>query len=168
MAFDPIDSDEIAEGKPVHNTTQQKIKTNFDDHENRLYSLEGRENLLPIILRVNGPYSFYGGSQSTVIQSLVTRKLVIVGARLIVDQAGTGGITEINIRRVRAGDSHSIFDVFPSLSYTAGDDAVSTNGVLNLNYRKIDNLDLLELDIESVQTSGVGFMVRLDVVRDES
>lgn len=55
----------------------------------------------------------------------------------------------------------------PSVDASEGDDSISTNAVLNV-YRSVDDGDLLELDIESVQTGGVGFMVRLDVVRDES
>lgn len=164
MVFNPLDSTEIEEGKPVLPSTQGKIKQNFEDHESRITQVEVRNHLPPIILRVNGPYSLFGSPQSAVIQTAITKDLLITGVRLISDQAGSDGTLTVNIRRIRGGSDESIFSTMPSLPASAGDDATSTSGVLNV-FRTLEDGDLLELDIESVQTGGVGFMVRIDVAR---
>jgi hypothetical protein len=160
MAFVPITSGEIASGQPVSTTTQTKIKNDLDDHETRLETLEiSISSALPITLRVNG---FYGVFNS-VLKTTADGALTITGVRLLIDVAGTAGTTEIDIKKKRGSGSYtSIFTTLPSVAFSAGNDAISTNGIVDLTQVGVQAGDILRLDITSTQTAGLSFLVRID------
>jgi len=167
MSFTAITSGEIESGKPVRSDTQTKIKDNFDDHESRLQSLEGGASTTypPLILRVNGPYSLYGALTS-ILKTTTNFPITITGVRLLIDTAGSAGITEIDVKYKRGGGSWtSILTTLPSVSYTAGNDALSSNGVVDVSESELEAGDIIRLDTTSVQTGGVGFLVRIDYAR---
>lgn len=166
MAFSAITSGEITSGKPVAATTQTKIKDNFDDHEARIESLESSiSNFLPIILSVNGYYFV----ATNVLKTTANSSLTITGGRILINTAGSSGTTQVDILRSRASVSGgaylSIFSTKPSVASSAGNDALSSNGVLDLTKVDIIAGDILRLDITSAQVNAVGFEVRLDYTR---
>lgn len=61
MAFTPIDPLTIQVGDPITSDTLNLVKTNFDDHESRLNSIEGTGGVVYIF---NGDISFAGYSTS--------------------------------------------------------------------------------------------------------
>jgi hypothetical protein len=166
MSFTAITTGEIASGEPTSMTTQTKIKDNFDNHESRLQSLESANTGdPPIILRVNGNYS-EAGALNSVLKTTTNLSLNITGVRILIDQAGSAGTTQIDLKRSRAGGAYTtIFTTKPSVSYTAGNDALSTNAVLDASMQSFIAGDILRLDITGVQTGALSFLVRIDFNR---
>ncbi len=163
MSFTPITTGEIASGEPVASTTQTKIKENFDDHESRLGVVETASvTFVPIILGVNGvPFVMDG-----VLKTTTNFSLTVTGIRILVDQAGSAGTLEIDVQRKRGvGAWESIFTVLPSIAYTAGDDALSSAGTLDVDVVDVEAGDILRLDITSIQTDMRNFLVRIDYNR---
>ncbi len=163
MPFTVITSGEIASGKPVASTTQTKIKDNFDDHETRIETLEGGTSIFPpLIFRANGRPMVV----ENFLKTTTNFSFSVTGARLLVDKAGSAGTLQIDILRKRgAGVYETLFTTKPSVVYTAGDDALSSNAILDVT--KVDILagDILRLDITSIQTGGKNFVVRVDYNR---
>lgn len=166
MAFISISSGEIATGEPVSNTTQAKIQENFDNHETRILGLETSTSAVypPIIFRINGHYPTLGVS-TDVLRTTCNFNLTLTGARLLLDKAGTAGTTEVDLLYKRgAGAWTSVLTTKPSVSYTAGDNAISTNAVLDAGEVGLQAGDLIRLDITSTQTGDVtsGLILRID------
>jgi hypothetical protein len=163
MAYVPINASEITTGEPVTNTTQTKIKDNANNHETRILSLEGGGNTIypPIILRVNGTYN--GCVYESILKTTLNFNLVITGIRLLIDTAGTSGTTEVNLKYKRgAGSWVNILTTNPSVIYSAGNDALSTNAVLNTSNVNLQAGDIVRLDMISAQSGARGFLVRID------
>ncbi len=167
MSFTAITAGEIASGQSVKTTTQTLVRTNFDDHESRIQALEaGSTGLPPIIFSVSGRYSDWGAIDE-VIFTTATYTFDITGARIIIRDAGSAGTLEIDIKKKRGGGSWtSIFTTKPSVLFSAGDYAVSSNAIFDPDEIDVIAGDLLRLDITSVQTDATGFIVRLDQTRD--
>lgn len=164
MAFTSLTSGEILTGQPTSNTTATKIKDNFDNHEARLISVEGGGNVTypPLIMRVNGHYDTLGATIG-ILKTVTNFALTITGIRIYIDEAGSSGSTEIDLKFSRAGGAYtSVLNTKPSVVFSAGNDAVSTNAILNSSYVDLEAGDILRLDTTSVQTGGRGFYVRID------
>lgn len=163
MSYTAITSGEIATGQPVASTTQTKIKDNFADHESRLQTVEAANSAFPpIIFRVNGPYFVL----SSALKTTANFSFDITGVRILIDQAGSAGSTEIDIQRKRGGGSYeSIFTALPVVSYVDGNDELSAAGTLNPTKVDIQAGDILRMDITSAQTDAVSFLVRVDYNR---
>jgi hypothetical protein len=167
MSFTAVTTTEISAGKPTTTTTFTKIKDNFDNHEQRIGALEtgGTTTYPPIILRVNGCYATQG-VLANILKTVCNFDLTITGVRLYIESAGTTGTTEVDLKVSHSGGAYtSIFTTKPSVSYTVGNDGVSTNAVLDPTKVNILSGDLIRLDTTSVQVNGFGFMVRIDYVK---
>lgn len=167
MSFNSITTTEIATGKPVASTTQTKYKDNFDDHESRLLDLENGSAVAypPINLAVYGYYGDQGAADGWVKYDFNFNG-TITGARLIIDNAGTAGTTEIDLK-IKSGVAAyaSIFTTRPSVAFGAGNDATSSNQVLDATKVNFLAGDILRLDTTSVQTNGKSFRVRIDYTK---
>lgn len=167
MSFTAITTGEIESGKPVRNDTQEKVRTNFNDHESRLQSLEGGSATTypPMIFRVGGPYGYYPAADG-ILKTTTNFPITITGVRILIDTAGSSGTTEIDVKYKRGGGAWtSILTTKPSVSYSAGNDALSSNGVVNPAEADLQAGDIIRLDTTSVQTNGIGFLVRIDFNR---
>lgn len=164
MSYISLTTNEIATGMPVASNSQTKIKNNFDNHETRIQTLEvgGNIDYPPIIMRVNGLYEDLGAT-TNILKTVCNFNLTITGVRIYVDQAGSSGTLTCDIKVSHSGGAYtSILTTLPSVSYTAGNDAVSTNAVLDVTKVNISSGDIIRLDTTSSQTYGNGFMVRID------
>lgn len=164
MSYISINSNEINTGEPVSNTTQSKIKDNFDNLNNRVTSLEGGSSTVypPLVLNVNGDYFSMAGAKG-VLTTTLNFNLTVTGVRLLIDKAGSSGTTQIDIEYKRgAGSWTSILSTKPSLSYTDGDNAISTDGVLNPGEVDLEAGDKIRLNISSAQAHASGLMARID------
>lgn len=164
MAYVDLTITEVSTGEPTSTTMLNKVKGNFTNHESRITAVETGANTVypPIIFRVNGPY-YLTGATSGILKTTLNFNITITGARLLIDQAGSASTTEIDLKYKRgAGSYTTVFTTPPSVSYTAGNDALSSNAVLNLSEVDLEAGDILALDITSVQTGGVNFLVRID------
>lgn len=166
MAYSAITTSEIATGQPVANTTQTKIKDNFADHETRILALEGGSSVAypPIIMGVQGYYGDQGPADSWE-KFIPNFALTITGIRLYIDQAGTAGSTEIDVQVKRSGSYSSCFTTRPSVAFGAGNDAVSTNQVLDPTKVSVQAGEIIRLDTTAVQTNGHTFYVRIDYTK---
>ena len=171
MSFNPLNTAEIAVGEPVKNTTQTKIKDNLDNLNERIESLEGGSSTTypPIILRVNGTYGEHGDLQlpaNGILKTTLNFNITITGARLIIDEAGVSGTTEIDIKYKRGvGAYTSIFTTKPSVGFASGDDSTSSNGILNISEVGLQAGDIIRLDILDAQIRAQGLMIRLDYIK---
>lgn len=163
MSFVPLTETEVESGEPVKTTTMNKIKENFDDHEARLQVAETSSGVFPpIILRVNGRYSQLGAADD-ILRTTINFDINITGVRILIDKAGSAGDTEIDIKYKRGdGPWTSIFSVPPVANYADGDDFLSDSGTLDGTQGELKAGDIIRLDQLSVQTDGVGYLVRID------
>jgi hypothetical protein len=163
MSYVDLTSGEIASGEPVATTTQNKVKDNFANHEERIENLEASVvDFLPIVLSVGGWYS----ANTNVLKTTANSSLTIIGVRILINTAGASGTTEIDLLRKRgAGSYESILTTKPSVAYTAGNDALSSNAVLDATKVDIEAGDILRLDITSAQVTANSFVVRIDYNR---
>ena len=168
MAFIAITSEEITTGEPVKNSTQVKIKDNFDILNTRITSVEGGSNTVypPLVFRVNGYYGEAGEltiPATYYLKTTMNFNLTVTGCRLLIDSAGVSGTTEIDLKYKRgAGSYTSIFTTKPSVAYSAGNDSISTNAVLDAGQVNLQAGDILAMSITNAQIRASGFTVRLD------
>lgn len=167
MSFSALTSTEIATGKPTSNSLLTKVKDNFDDHESRIQVVEsgGAVTYPPIIMRVNGKY-YDLGATTGLLKTVTNFDLTITGVRIYVDNAGSSGTLTCDIKVSSGGGAYtSIFTSLPSVAHSDGDDAVSTNAILDAT--KVDLLagDIIRLDTTSSQVQGTSFMVRIDYTK---
>jgi hypothetical protein len=163
MSFSPVTTNEITTGEPVTNATQTKIKNNFDDHEARILAVETGSSAVypPIIMRWGGEYT--GRTIQNLLRTTLNFNLTITGIRLLIDGCGTSGTTEVGLSWKRGvGSWTSICTTNPSVAFSAGDDSISSNTVLNASNVDLQAGDLLRLDVISTQVNGSGFLVRID------
>ncbi|MDX9730208.1 MAG: hypothetical protein RBT63_00420 [Bdellovibrionales bacterium] len=165
MAFTPLTGSEIAVGKAVRNETQEKIRDNFDNHEARINGLETGGSMVypPLIMRVNGNYAFQPIDQQILITTC-NFDLMVTGVFLLLDVAGFSGTTEIDVEYKRGSAAwESVFTTRPSIPSSAGNNAISTNAVLNPDNVEIQAGDLIRLILKSKQSGNPrGLMARID------
>lgn len=162
MAFTAINSLEIETGEPVKKELFTKVKDDLDDHESRMTVVESAITaFLPIEFGVWGIYPAAGANQTNVLVERITFNMTLLGARLLIKTAGTAGTTDVDIQLKRgAGAFGTIFSTRPSVLYSAGDYALSTNAVFSTT----DLLagDILRLDIVTSQTAADTFILYLE------
>lgn len=167
MSYTALTNEECQTGKPTASSTLSKVKDNLADHEDRLNAIEGGAGTTypPLILRVNGPYSIWG-AQTGVIKTTTNFPITVTGIRLLIDTAGTSGTTEIDVLYKRGAAAYtSMLLTKPSLTSAAGNDALSTNGIIDPTKVNLIAGDIIRLDITSVQSGGKSFLVRIDYTR---
>lgn len=160
MAFDPLNTTEIAAGKPTKQELFGKTKGNFDDHESRLIVVEGAIGRLPpIAFDVIGLlYPALIADELMIYR--VENNLTITAARLLVKRAGTASSIQIDVEYKRgAGAWTSILSSPITALYSLGDYAL-VSGTLAL--QSFQTGDLLRLNLDAIQTSMVGFSTYLE------
>jgi hypothetical protein len=166
MAFTAITSSEIEAGKPVRNDTATKIKDNFDDHESRIGVIETGLGTTypPMLLTMYGNYHRYrNGSTIYPIRSTTNFDITVTGVRLIIFTAGSSGTTTVNVEYKRGGGAWTpILSTPASVAFGAGDNAVSSNAVIDTANDNLEAGDLIRVSLSSSQTDGIGFQVRID------
>lgn len=119
---------------------------------------------LPITFQINGPYSVEGANQTEVILDRIAFDLTIIGAKLLIKTAGSGGTTEVDIQYSTNGGSSwsSIFLIKPSVLASVGNYAESSNASILENGVVLSAGALLRLNITQVQSGNPdGFVLQL-------
>lgn len=168
MSFNALSSAEVETGKPVKTTTQTKIKDNFDDHEERLLSLEAEALGVPapIIFKVSGSVGV-SHVREDIQKTVINFNMQVTGVRIYVNKAGSSGTYQIDLKYSRSGGSYtSILSTKPSVAFGAGNDAISSNAVINTSEDNLQAGDILRLDVDTFQVNGRDFFVRVDYVRE--
>lgn len=168
MPFTTIPSSAIEVGRALKKSLFTLIKDNLDDHETRLALVEaGVAGTQPLIFTVNGNYDLLTAAEkANVAKTTVSADITITDVVLYSNEAGDAGTTEINIlTTTAAGPSYtSVFTTNPSLAFGAGDDATSSNQVLDAGNVDVDAGDIIKLVIVNSQNLPNGLMVRIDYV----
>jgi len=167
MAFVALTTAEVTTGQPTKAEVGLKIKNNFDDHESRLTSAETAINTYrPIEFTVSGGYWVFVPKDGVLVERLNFDINVLSGRILVID-AGTAGTLEVDVEYSddNGASWSSIFSTLPSVVYTAGNYALSTNGVLStqISTNGLDTGDLLRLNIDTAQTGNELFKVILEI-----
>jgi hypothetical protein len=168
LAYIEISVAEIAVGEPTKNAMLTKVKDNLIDHEERIQDLEAGSATVypPMELDIKGYYGDQGAAENWV-KTVPNFNLTITGARLYIDQAGVSGTTEIDVLVSSSGGPYtSIFTTKPSVGFAAGNDAVSSNGVLNPLQVDVLAGDIIRLDTTSVQVDARNLLVRIDYIKN--
>lgn len=148
MAFTALTNSEIESGDPVSQDLWNKVQDNFDDHETRILSLEGGSSTAYMPL-VWGAQSIYIPRDDIGIYRLPFG-ITVLAVRLLVITAGSGGSTQIDIKKkTGAGSWASIFSTLPSVSSASGNYAISTNAIISTT--SLSAADLLRCDITTIQ-----------------
>lgn len=160
MAFETILTTQIEAGDPVTQELFNKVKNSLDDHETRLTDTEAALQLFyPMAFKVQGAASIYV-PYTGLIYERVFNNITLTSGRVFVVDAGSSGTTEIDVQLKRgAGAFASVFSTRPSVAYSAGDYALSTNGVLSTT--SLLSGDVLRIDIVTAQTGSSEFHVYL-------
>jgi hypothetical protein len=165
--FQAITTPQIETGEPTAQELFQKIKDNFDDHESRLGTVEGAVNSYPPIRFSVTEYWYLLAIYGTIYEVDVERipfDLVILGVRLLVIDAGSSGTLEVNLEYKRgAGSWTNLLSVNPSVPYTDGNYALSTNAVVAVPELLLG--DLVRLNIVTGQTGNSRFILLLEYER---
>ena len=156
MAFIAFTTDQILAGEANKQELWTKTKDNFDDHESRIVTLEGGGAIAypSFVWRFEGEYDLLSTPIELVTRYRAEFNLKITGAVLMVHEAGTSGTTEIDIEKFNAGGGGvtSLFSTRPSIGFASGNDAVSTNQVLDTGVTSLTAGQFLRCKITSSQS----------------
>lgn len=162
MAFTPLSSSMISAGKPTRQELFSLTKSNFDDHETRITSLEGSiGQAQPIDFAITGEVS-QGYVQNGLLHHRVHQNITLLGVRLLTIDAGSAGTIEVDVKYKRGANPFAtILTANITQAFGAGDYAV-TSGTLGVTDLLLG--DILRLDVVSVQTGAREVHVYLENV----
>lgn len=165
MAYNPILPTEVIPGEPVTSEVLDKVRSNQNEFDSRITSLEGGGNTVypPLVMRIAGNYKNEPTS-STSLLTTANFNLTVTGVFLTCETAGSSGTTEIDIQYKRGAAAwQSILSTLPSVAYSAGNLATSTNAVLNPTYVEIEAGDFIRLVVTAKQGGNpYGILARID------
>lgn len=167
MSYSAITTQEVTTGEPTSAAMLLKVKDNLHSHELRLQDLEGGDasSPAPITLSFEGSYgvSYLDSGKG---KMAINFDLRITGVRLYIDKCGVSGTTDVDVKFKRGvGAWTSILSTRPSVAFGAGDDAVSSNAVINTSNDDLEAGDLICFDVVTSQIKGKNFFIRLDYER---
>lgn len=162
MAFTTIQNLQIGAGQAVKQELLTKVKDNFDDHEERILTLESSfTNFRPI------EFTVLGTTGKVIIQDgLVLERVnfdcIVTSIRLFVWTAGTTGTLTVDLEYKRGGGAWtSLLSTPLQASYASGDRHVAT-GALAVSSFQLNAGDIVRLNVDAVQTRGNSFQVLLE------
>lgn len=153
MAFTPITATQIEVGKPVKKELWDATKDSFDNHESRIALTEAAIQKVIVINEMVINAAQYASS-TTLEQVAIFRAAFtfdLLSAVLTNIEAGTSGTLEIDI--LTGPDLTSLTSVFstkPSILFSAGNYAESTNAVFSST--TVNANDYVQLNITSLQS----------------
>lgn len=165
MAFVSLTETEIATGKAVSNLTLTKVKDNLDDLNGRVSTIEAEAtSYAPITFNVNGRYDY--SLDKYILTTTTNFKLQITGVYLICVTAGSSGTTEVELEyKNGSGSWTSCLATKPTVASSAGDYAISTNGIVHSTNNIVNAGGLLRLKITQAQVNGLSFIIRIDYIK---
>ena len=149
-------------GDPVLADDFNDIKSNFDDHESRMSSLETTFSSVEMYVgEFTGPFE----TGLKFFPSPVSRNFTAVNASFTIDLVGSAtGILEFDIKKTSGtldpSGAVSIFTTKPSINYsTASDGDTSTNFVLDVTTKNFTAGDFFYFEITQAPTGPVELVV---------
>ena len=158
MPYTSLTSAQVTAGEPGTTTLFDLIRTNLDDLDSRLATVEAATgSTLDLALTADGRVRVV----TQVAYQRFNFEIDINSGQVAIydsDSVGTAGTLEIDIQHSPApGSSYTtIFSTRPSLAFGVGQ-AISSNGVLTSTPFNIPAASILRLDIIAIQTNMRGF-----------
>lgn len=160
MAFITLTSADLVAGEPTKQEIFTRIKDNLDDLDSRLTVAESSTNLYrPIAFDVIG---LYGDNivKDGLMFEIVRFDITVLNVLLFIHDAGSTGSTTIDVEYKRGvGAFTSILSSPLSVAAGSGDYAVGTG---TLSTTALLTGDILRLNVDAVQTLGLGFSVLIE------
>lgn len=158
MAFTPIDPTDIEVGKPTKKRIFETSRTNFNDHESRINSLEAGASKVEIFVSEIANLNQYvtDDTLERVMLFRASRNLRIINAQIYVLSSSsgalpTGGILEFDIRV--GTDISALTTVFATKPSVTGLTEGSTNSSVNFvtDGELVNQGEWIALDITNLQ-----------------
>jgi len=162
MAFTTLSTSLADVGEPVKKELMLGLINNSSDHETRISQLETSVNTtVPLEFSLYGAYSRLAVPSEGIFFQRIPFDMTLVGGILQIFDAGTSGTTEIDIQISTDGGSSfgTIFSTKPSVLFSAGDFALSSNAVFSVTLPDLG--DILRLDLTSRQSAANSFTFAL-------
>lgn len=164
MPFVPINPATIEVGDPITKELFDLIKSNFQDHEDRLQTLSGGSG--KISLMNEDVYIGLGGELTGVLFYEVIQNCIITeGAIQLFEKApATTGNLTIDIKKNTTTDPtgfNSIFSAPPTLNIATATDYQRATGTVNPSAQALAVGDILRLDITALPEFLKKFRVNL-------
>ena len=158
MAYSSVDATRIVAGKPVRADDILGLRNNQEDLNTRVTAVEGVIVKVQVFNETIHNLEFNGGSTITGFAYWrAPSAFTLTSATITQVTAGSAGTMEIDIQKGSSVSSMStVFSTKPSLAYTAGNAATSSNAVFSS--ASVSANDFLRLDLTSIQT-GIGTLI---------
>lgn len=102
MSFIAISSSSVDAKSPIDEFLLGLVKSNLDDHESRIQASESFE----LQFKLNGPLGGIGSTRRKRVDGgLISKSLTLSTCRILLEDGGTGGDLEIDIRKATAPDA---------------------------------------------------------------
>jgi hypothetical protein len=158
--FSSLSTAQVASGQAVSNPTMDTIRTDLDDLNSRLTTVEGAVGSLPpidfaVFGTLNPPMAITG-----LIYYRVTAAITLTAARAIAWKAGSAGTLDVDVQYKRGGGAWtSILSSSIQVGFGAGDLGMTTG---TLVVTSLLPGDFLRLNVNGVQTGMQDFSVELE------
>lgn len=151
MSYTSISASDLTPGKPVKAEVFDLVRTNLDDLDSRVSSVEAATvNIHPLEFNVFGKYHLRDAPQVLPVYVRAAFDLTITGCQILLFDDGTSGTLEIDIQKKSGvGAFTSIFTTKPSIVSGSGDFTLSTNAVLSGSQTSCVAGDIFRLHITS-------------------
>lgn len=163
MAYTTLNSADLQAGKPFKEDIPQQIKTNEDDLNSRLNSIESGANKVIVLDSIVANSSQYASSSTFtgLIYWKAPSAFTLTTAIVTVLSAGASGTTEVDLLKSSTigGTFTTVFSTRPSVLFSAGDNTESTNAIFSTT--SVAQGDWLRVDITSFQTVQKKFAITI-------
>jgi hypothetical protein len=138
-------------GQVIDQTWFNVLKTALDTAWDDIAAIEAWSNTIDFV--VKGRYNLFTTPRDQLLVLRAPYNLRLTAAKIVTVSVGASGTTTVSFQRKRgAGAWTDLCSTNPSVVYTAGALAVSTNGVIDTNYRDVDAGDLICLNLDGAQS----------------
>jgi hypothetical protein len=152
--FQSIDPSLIEVGRPLKKEIAQQLICNDDSLNNRLLLVEAGAVKVTVVNQAIGNLQQYSSSnvKEGMFFYVADRNFSLVQAVCSQIEAGTSGVTQFDLLKSTTGFGGTFTSVFatqPSVDFSAGNGASSTNVIFSST--EVNQGDILRLDITSLQ-----------------
>lgn len=139
-------------GQTIDQTWFNVLKTALDTAWDDIAAIEAWSNTITFTLK--GRYNLLTTPRDQLLVMRIPFNLRLTSAKILTVAVGASGTTTVSFQRKRgAGAWTDVCSTNPSVVYSAGALAVSSNGVIDTNYRDLDAGDLFCLNLDGAQSA---------------
>lgn len=160
MSFTPIAPSEIEVGKAVKKELWEKVRSNLDDHEQRIQALSFGSS--PIIVFNNDVLNASSANSLTGLayfRSVVPFSVTTVKIQIFETNGISSGILSMDIKKGASLDPltfNSILTTEAAIDFSIANDFDESDGILDPIEQSVASNEFLRLDITSLPSTPVG------------